>query len=110
MLEAGFDELNGIDWQKGCYVGQELTARTKYRGLIRKRLMPVEILGPAPAPGTVVTAGGREVGEMRSSCEELGLALLRVEPVLQGSKLEAGAANLAPMPPAWMRLQHNAGG
>jgi folate-binding protein YgfZ len=110
LLEAGFDELNGIDWQKGCYVGQELTARTKYRGLIRKRLMPVEIRGPAPTPGTVVTAGGREVGEMRSSCEELGLALLRVEPVLQGRKLEAGAANLAPMTPAWMRLQHNASG
>ena len=110
LLEAGFDELNGIDWQKGCYVGQELTARTKYRGLIRKRLMPVEIRGPAPAPGTVVMAGGSEVGEMRSSCEELGLALLRVEPVLQGRKLEAGAANLAPMTPAWMRLQHNAGG
>src|SRR5215468_5019783 len=91
LLEAGFDELNGIDWQKGCYVGQELTARTKYRGLIRKRLMPVEIRGPAPAPGTVVTAGGREVGEMRSSCGELGLALLRVEPGLQGKKLEAGA-------------------
>jgi len=110
LLEAGFDELNGIDWQKGCYVGQELTARTKYRGLIRKRLMPVEIRGPVPAPGTVVMAGGSEVGEMRSSCEELGLALLRVEPVLQGRKLEAGAANLAPMTPAWMRLQHNAGG
>jgi tRNA-modifying protein YgfZ len=110
LLEAGFDELNGIDWQKGCYVGQELTARTKYRGLIRKRLMPVEIRGPAPAPGTIVTAGGREVGEMRSSCGELGLALLRVEPVLQGKKLEAGAANLAPMTPAWMRLHHNAGG
>ena len=109
LLEAGFDELNGIDWQKGCYVGQELTARTKYRGLIRKRLMPVEIRGPAPAPGTVVTAGGREVGEMRSSCGELGLALLRVEPGLQGKKLEAGAANLTPMTPAWMRSYRHTG-
>src|SRR5207249_8784285 len=35
LLEAGFDELNGVDWQKGCYIGQELTARTKYRGLIK---------------------------------------------------------------------------
>ena len=67
LLEAGFDELNGVDWQKGCYIGQELTARTKYRGLIKKRLMPVEIDGPAPAPGTIITAEGREVGEMRSS-------------------------------------------
>ncbi len=67
LLEAGFDELNGVDWQKGCYIGQELTARTKYRGLIKQRLMPVAIDGPAPAPGTIVTADGRDVGEMRSS-------------------------------------------
>jgi folate-binding protein YgfZ len=40
LLENGFDELNGVDWQKGCYMGQELTARTKYRALIRKRLLP----------------------------------------------------------------------
>ena len=51
LLESGFDELNGVDWQKGCYIGQELTARTKYRGLIKKRLMPVRIDGPAPCPG-----------------------------------------------------------
>ncbi|MBV9202536.1 MAG: folate-binding protein YgfZ, partial [Alphaproteobacteria bacterium] len=36
LLEAGFDELNGVDWQKGCYIGQELTARTKYRGLVKR--------------------------------------------------------------------------
>ena len=50
LLEAGFDELNGVDWQKGCYVGQELTARTKYRGLIKKRLMPVAIEGRRRRP------------------------------------------------------------
>ena len=88
LLESGFDELNGVDWQKGCYIGQELTARTKYRGLIKKRLMPVEIDGPAPAPGTIVTADGREVGEMRSSRDGLGLALLRLEPVVEGKHSE----------------------
>jgi folate-binding protein YgfZ len=108
LLEAGFDELNGVDWQKGCYVGQELTARTKYRGLIRKRLIPVEIHGPAPEPGTVVTADGREIGEMRSSRDGLGLALLRIEPVLDRKSLAAGAANLVPIPTAWMRLHHDA--
>ena len=51
LLESGFDELNGVDWDKGCYIGQELTARTKYRGLIKKRLFPVRIDGPAPEPG-----------------------------------------------------------
>ena len=104
LLEAGFDELNGVDWQKGCYIGQELTARTKYRGLIKKRLMPVEIDGPAPAPGTIVTAEGREVGEMRSSRDGLGLALLRIEPVIEGKQLKAGDTALVVSKPGWMRL------
>ena len=55
--------MNGVDWQKGCYVGQELTARTKYRGLIKKRLFPVRIEGPLPPPGAIVTSDGKEVGE-----------------------------------------------
>src|SRR5438270_5035223 len=105
LLEAGFDELNGVDWQKGCYIGQELTARTKYRGLIKKRLMPVEIDGPTPLSGTIVTANGREIGEMRSSRDGLGLALLRIEPVREGKTLAAGEAILLPVRPAWMRLE-----
>jgi folate-binding protein YgfZ len=104
LLEAGFDELNGVDWQKGCYIGQELTARTKYRGLIKKRLMPVKIDGPAPAPGAIVTADGREVGEMRSSRDGLGLALLRIEPVIEGKQLKAGDTALVVSKPGWMRL------
>jgi len=106
LLEAGFDELNGIDWQKGCYVGQELTARTKYRGLIKRRLMPVEIDGPAPAPGTAVTADGREIGEMRSSRDGHGLALLRIEPVVMGTPLKAGNTTLVAARPCWMRLDN----
>jgi folate-binding protein YgfZ len=104
LLEAGFDELNGVDWQKGCYIGQELTARTKYRGLVKKRLMPVEIEGHAPPPGTMVTADGRDVGEMRSSRDELGLALLRIEAVREGKRLAAGDALLRPITPDWMCL------
>jgi folate-binding protein YgfZ len=104
LLEAGFDELNGVDWEKGCYIGQELTARTKYRGLIKKRLMPVKIDGPAPAPGTIVTADGREVGEMRSSREGLGLALLRIEPVVEGKHLKAGDATIVATKPGWINL------
>jgi folate-binding protein YgfZ len=108
LLEAGFDELNGVDWQKGCYIGQELTARTKYRGLVKKRLMPVKIDGPAPAPGTIVTADGREVGEMRSSREGLGLALLRIEPVVEGKHLTAGEATIVATKPGWMRFDDDA--
>jgi hypothetical protein len=105
LLEAGFDELNGVDWQKGCYIGQELTARTKYRGLVKRRLMPVEIEGPPPVPGTIVTMDGREVGEMRSSRDRLGLALLRIGPVREGKVLAAGDTTLVALRPAWMRLE-----
>jgi folate-binding protein YgfZ len=108
LLEAGFAELNGVDWQKGCYIGQELTARTKYRGLIKKRLIPVEIDGPAPAPGTIVTADGREVGEMRSSRDGVGLALLRIEPVVDGKHLKVGDTTIVASKPAWMRLTGDA--
>ena len=73
LLESGFDELHGVDWQKGCYVGQELTARTKYRGLIKKRLFPVRIDGPTPDAGALVTLDGKEAGEMRSSRDGIGL-------------------------------------
>ncbi|MBV8938148.1 MAG: folate-binding protein YgfZ [Alphaproteobacteria bacterium] len=103
LLEAGFDELNGVDWQKGCYIGQELTARTKYRGLVKRLLMPVRIEGPAPPPGAIVTADGREIGEMRSSRDGLGLALLRIEPLRDGKKLAANGAILVPFKPAWMQ-------
>ena len=104
LLESGFDELNGVDWQKGCYVGQELTARTKYRGLIKKRLFPVRIDGPAP-PGTEVALAGKDAGEMRSSRDGLGLALLRLDAVAAGQPLSAGSATLTPMQPDWMQLE-----
>src|SRR5579872_5309282 len=79
LLEAGFDELNGVDWNKGCYIGQELTARTKYRALIKKRLLPARIEGPLPPPGTKVMAGSEEAGEVRSGGEGMVLALLRLD-------------------------------
>ena len=101
LLESGFDELNGVDWQKGCYVGQELTARTKYRGLIKKRLMPVAIDGPLPPPGTPVMAGDQEAGEMRSGRDGVGLALLRLEAVAASKPLTAAGAKLTPHKPAW---------
>ena len=104
LLEGGFDELNGISWTKGCYMGQELTARTRYRGLLKRRLVPVGIEGPAPERGTpILTADGIEAGEMRSSQGAQGLALLRLEWLDKGA-LMAGGARLTPQPPAWMKL------
>ena len=79
LLESNFDELNGIDWDKGCFMGQELTARTKYRGLIKKRLVPVRIEGEPPVPGADILFNGKNAGEMRTSCGRSGIALLRLE-------------------------------
>ncbi len=104
LLENGFDELNGVSWDKGCYVGQELTARTKYRGLVRKRLLPVAVDGPPPAPGTAVMAGDTEAGEFRSGRDGLGLALLRLESLESGVPLTAGDARVTPMRPDWARF------
>lgn len=108
LLENGFAELNGVDWDKGCYMGQELTARTRYRGLVKKRLLPVRIEGPAPAPGTPLMLGDRDAGEMRSAAGELGLALVRLEALeeaeAKGMPLTAGDARLTPRKPDWLAL------
>ncbi len=103
LLESGFDELNGVDWDKGCYMGQELTARTKYRGLTKKRLMPVDIDGPVPAPGTPVMVNGKEAGEMRSARGGVGLALIRLEHLDKagGALFTAGEARITPRKPDW---------
>lgn len=102
LLEAGFDELHGVSWSKGCYMGQELTARTKYRGLIKRRLVPVEVEGPMPPRGTPVTLDDAEVGEMRSGRGARGMALLRLA-ALAGD-LRCGEAVLRPRVPGWMKL------
>jgi folate-binding protein YgfZ len=108
ILESGFDELNAIDWQKGCYIGQELTARTRYQGLLRKRLLPVVITGPTPQSGEIITLEGKEVGKLCSSSDSKGLALLRIEALdfLKNSQqsLICGQATLNPSVPTWMRL------
>jgi folate-binding protein YgfZ len=103
LLENGFDELNAIDWEKGCYMGQELTARTRYRGLVRKRLMPVAIEGAAPAPGTPILLGDKEAGEMRSAQGDVGLAMIRLEALGQGP-LTSGEARLTPKRPDWAKF------
>jgi folate-binding protein YgfZ len=101
LLESGFDELHGVDWDKGCYLGQELTARTRYRGLVKRRLVPVEIDGPQPAPGTQVTADGKDAGVMRSAVQGLGLALLRLDQLDGPGTLTAETARLTPRKPDW---------
>ena len=78
LLESNFEAINGVDFNKGCFVGQELTARTKHRALVKKQLMPIRIQGATIEKGTRILADGKEVGEIRSQCGDFGLALMRL--------------------------------
>jgi folate-binding protein YgfZ len=99
LIESNFEALNGVDFSKGCYVGQELTARTKYRGLVKRRLMRVRIEGALPPAGTPLTLDGKEAGEMRSGLGADGLALLRLDRLEQSrGPLEAGGAKIHVLP------------
>ncbi len=106
LLESGFEELRGVDFQKGCYMGQELTARTHYRALIKKRLMPVTIDGIAPPPGTPLKVDGADAGEMKSAQGNRGLALVRLAAWKKASDgiLDADGSKIKPIIPAWMTL------
>ena len=107
LLEGNFEALNGVDFDKGCYIGQENTARQKHRGKVRKRLMRVDVEGPLPEPGTPIMIGGSRAGEMRSGRDHTGIALLRMDKVdaamARGEALSAGAAILTPVVPDWAR-------
>lgn len=106
LLEAGFDELSGVSWTKGCYLGQELTARTKYRGLVKRRLVPVDVEGPLPPSGTPVYRDATEVGTMRSGRDNRGLAVLRLDALK--ATLSCGGARLTPRIPTWLSLPQTA--
>jgi tRNA-modifying protein YgfZ len=81
-IEFGLGDLNAISYTKGCYVGQEVVARSKTRGTINKALH--RVIGPhLPPPGTPLFAGEAEVGIMRSSMGEVGLAVIRLEAATQ---------------------------
>jgi folate-binding protein YgfZ len=88
-LDAGLEELHGVSFNKGCYVGQELTARMKHRSTARKRLLLVESAGdaPVPAPGTAISAGDVELGTIVSTYGRYGFAPIRLDRLA-----EAGAA------------------
>jgi len=104
LLEANFEQLHGVDFAKGCFIGQELTARTKHRGLLKRRLYPVEIEGPSPAPGTAIRQNGKEVGELRSHRDGKGIALLRLEAIDRADEtpLSAEEATIRPRPLPWL--------
>lgn len=91
ILEAGFERLSGVDFRKGCYVGQEVTARMKHKAELRKGLVRVQVDGDAP-PGTEIRTGGKPAGTLFSVLDGQGLAHLRFDRAGEG--MEAGAARV----------------
>lgn len=99
-MEANLDLLNAIDFQKGCFVGQEVTSRTHRKGRVRKRIVTVTADAELPAPHTPVMADDRQAGEMLSSSGTVGLALLRLDRLTE--PLCANGVDLTPHFPDWM--------
>ncbi|MCF6433282.1 folate-binding protein [Leisingera sp. MMG026] len=83
ILEAGFEALNGVDFRKGCYVGQEVTARMKHKTELRKGFRTVEVEGTAPV-GTEITSGGKPVGRLFTQSGGKGIAYLRFDRAKEG--------------------------
>ncbi len=89
--DANLDRLGGVDFGKGCYVGQEVVSRVHHRGTARKRIVPVVFDGRAPAPGAEITVGGIAIGTMGSSVGTRGLATVRVDRAADAAALGAPA-------------------
>ena len=79
LLENNFDKINAIDWEKGCYVGQEITARMKYRALLKKSIRAVEIISGHVHRGNQINFNQNKVGEIISSFNKLAIAMLKIE-------------------------------
>jgi tRNA-modifying protein YgfZ len=102
-LDAGLDELNGVSFTKGCYVGQELTSRMKHRATARKRILGVTAQAGLPVPGAPVRRGDAEIGELLSSYGMQGFALVRLDRLEESSgDITAGELPVALTRPAWL--------
>lgn len=99
-IEADFDLLNGIDFQKGCFIGQETTSRMKRRGAIRNRMLPIAFEGPAPAFGAEVLNGDLRAGEVLSGRDGAAMALVRLDR-LEGA-LTVGGRPVTVRRPDWL--------
>jgi tRNA-modifying protein YgfZ len=95
ILEMGFERLNGVDFRKGCYVGQEVTARMKHKTELRRGMARVRLEGPA-GPGTEITAGGRTAGRIGTRAGDRALAWLRFDRTDQALLAEATRVEIEP--------------
>jgi len=106
--ESDMDQLGGIDFAKGCYVGQEVVSRIEHRGIARTRAVPIRFDGAAPPAGTAIMAGARAIGTMGSAADGHGVALLRLDRVAEamadGEPLAGGGVPIRLVKPDWARF------
>jgi tRNA-modifying protein YgfZ len=106
--ETDMDQLHGVDFDKGCFIGQEVVSRMEHRGLARNRIVPVAYEGFAPDAGVAVTAAEKPVGTFGSSAHGRALALLRLDraadALAAGHDLVAGSVTLRLVKPQWARF------
>jgi folate-binding protein YgfZ len=104
-LEMGFNELNCISFDKGCYIGQEVTTRMKIRKLVKKRLVPMVFSGPPPKPGSTIRKQDVKAGQIFAASDGVGLAMLKLEVLDQilseGVQLVAEETTLNVRKPSW---------
>ncbi|CAN5125690.1 folate-binding protein YgfZ [soil metagenome] len=101
-IEADFDLLNGIDFQKGCFVGQETTSRMKRRGTIKSRMLPIVFDGTAPAHGSEILAGELRAGEVLSGMDGRAMALVRLDRI-ETAPLTVDSRPVRVEKPAWFQ-------
>jgi folate-binding protein YgfZ len=106
--EADMDQLNGVDFGKGCYVGQEVVSRVEHRASARSRVVPIVYDEFAPSSGLPVMAGDRQIGTLGSTAKGHGLALMRLDRVgnalAAGATIEAGGIAIRAVKPAWAKF------
>lgn len=102
VLEGSFEALHGVDFKKGCYVGQEVTARMQYRGTVKKYLLPLKIDGPLPAPYTIITDDQDvKIGHICSGIDQYAIGLLRLDRMEFEKSYSCGDAAVTPYKVDW---------
>ena len=106
--EADMDQLAGVDFDKGCYVGQEVVSRVEHRSSARSRLLPVAYDEFAPSSGLAIMAGDKQVGTLGSTAKGRGLAMFRLDRVADalaaGTPLDCGGIALRLVKPDWAKF------
>ena len=102
--EANLDQLGGVSFRKGCYIGQEVVSRMEHRGTARSRILPVALDGAPPPQGAEIRAGEKQIGTLLSSAGETALALIRLDRLAEAdAPLVTEGVRLRVLKPAWAR-------